>query len=747
MTLLCFFAAGGVYYALATRMYESSAKLLIVEQQLDRLSAMGEYDSTDNTITTHRELVVSPVVIEDAISRLEPRDRIDLQGVPAGKWIETISRNLSARVTRKTNIIDVSYRSVRPESALAVVRAVIDSYLAFVEKNHKGTAGDLIAVLTDERDRNQAALLAKQRELQEFRKQVGHLAVSQDDRIVEPLIQRAVHLNDVLLEAKEKRLDLQTTLASVETALSKGEDIQQHLLSIQQDLGRQVLLSSLGLSPEDLKLQADERRRLIEAQQALQDLSVDYGPNHPRILELQQQIKDIQQFLSSYHSGADQRFNSIGDSIPGQTVVKLLQQALAQAQEREDQLNQAFEQAQAEAVQHSNALVGLEMLEREVQRDEDICNSISEKIATIDISQIQAPIKATVVREPVADDTPVTPRLRLVVLACLLGGTLVGGVIIYVQDILDDRFNSPEEMAEQLGAPVLAMVRKLTPLPGVGMDTIHINAMPYGVETEAFRTLRTALSVGTDVCDRILITSSEPGDGKTTISANLAVAFAQAGKRTLLIDADLRRPGFTSLLNLKGQPGVADVISSGQPVEEAAPPLIHRTEVEGLDVLPVGFRRPNPAELLSSKQLADLLAWADAQYDRLIVDCPPILAVSDAQIVGQLVDGAILVVRPDKNHRRSVIRAVDSFQSTGCRIVGIVANGLSKEGSQYGYGYGYGYGYSYGYGEEYGHEDYELDEDQQELPAPIIAPPSQPISASQSDEARDLPPIRPRRAA
>jgi len=238
--------------------------------------------------------------------------------------------------------------------------------------------------------------------------------------------------------------------------------------------------------------------------------------------------------------------------------------------------------------------------------------------------------------------------------------------------------------------------------------------MPNAVETEAFRTLRTALSVGAEVCDRILISSSEPGDGKTTISANLAVAFAQAGKRTLVIDSDLRRPGFSTLLNLKGQLGVADVLASPEPPSESAPPLIHHTEVAGLDILPVGLRRPNPAELLSNKAFVELLAWADSEYDQILIDCPPVLAVSDAQIVGQLVDGAILVVRPEKNHRRSVMRAVESFQNTGCRVLGVVANGLSDGSGGYGYGYGYAYEDGYGHSTDQSTDRQSTGENQQE---------------------------------
>jgi polysaccharide biosynthesis transport protein len=358
--------------------------------------------------------------------------------------------------------------------------------------------------------------------------------------------------------------------------------------------------------------------------------------------------------------------------------------------------------------------------------------------------QEQAPIQATVVREPVPNLIPVSPQLRFLVFICLASGMTIGTVIIYIQDVLDDRFNSPEELTAQLNVPVLAMVRKLDQLPGTGMETVHTHAMPNAVETEAFRTLRTALSLTGTTCDRLLISSSEPGDGKTTITANLSTAFAQAGKKTLVIDADLRRPGFTTLLNLKRIPGVAEIITSDLPPSESAPPLVYHTEVEGLDVLPVGLRRPNPAELLSSQTFVELLAWADSVYDRVIVDCPPILAVSDAQIVGQLVDGAIIVVRPEKNHRRAVIRAVESFQSAGCRVLGVVANALSIDSQGYGYG---GYGYGYGYGYDYGQAEEQVEE---YAPPRRETRPVVPYSEAVRPTLRkssSAGPVRPRRAA
>jgi capsular exopolysaccharide synthesis family protein len=712
-TIYCFALAGASYYFLATRYYQSSAKLLIVEQNLDQLSSMGESDGTGNTMATHRELVISPVVIQSAIQQLATQHRIDLHGIPAQNQYKSIAKRLNAKVTRNTNFIDVSYRSKSPEAASAVVNAVIQSYLEFVERHHKGTAGEILAVLTNERELLQQSLDQKQNELQRYRQQVGHLAISSNDGVIEPMIQRALKLNESLLTAQEKRLRLQTNLTSIESSLQAGEDVSQQLMGLEEALGRQILLSSMGFSPQDLQVVSQQQKNLFATKQELLSLSADFGPNHPRVIELEQQIKNLTSYLSTYHSDAGDRLGSLGTAVQGEAIVNMLRQSVRQAKLQEQQLLTSFEQARSEASKHSEALVKLRMLERDVIRKESLYDSLSEKIAGIDISQVQAPIKATIVREPAPNRGPVTPQLRFVAAICLLGGSFIGTIIVYVQEVLDDRFNSPEELSAQLGVPVLAMVRNLAPLPGQGLETVHTHTLPTDVETEAFRTLRTSLSLSSDICDRILISSSEPGDGKTTISANLSVAFAQAGKRTLVIDADLRRPGLSALFNLKGHAGVADVLASDQAPQTTAPGLIHKTDIDKLDILPVGLRRPNPAELLSSNAFVELLAWADSQYDRVIVDCPPVLAVSDAQIVGQLVDGAILVVRPEKNHRKSVTRAVDSFRASGCRLLGIVANGISSDSSEY--------GYAYGYGDSYGHDE-NTDLENQEQPSATMPP-------------------------
>jgi capsular exopolysaccharide synthesis family protein len=495
---------------------------------------------------------------------------------------------------------------------------------------------------------------------------------------------------------------------------------------------------------------AEQEKKLLAAQDELQKLSPFLGPHHPQITELQQQIANTDAYLHSYRANAGNRMAPEESAQFGAQVKAVLDQAIVQTQERERQLAKSFEQARDEAAQHSGRIVDLQMKEREVARIEKLHDLLCEKIASVDVRQVQAPIHVTVVREPVAEATPVSPQLRLVALACLFIGCATGCAIVYVLDVMDDRFDSPEELQAQLGVPVLAIVRELQSLPADGLDSVQAFVAPDSADAEAFRTLRTAITLNSTGTDRILISSSEPGDGKTTVIVNLAVAFAQAGNRTLLIDADLRKPGLTTLLDLKSHTGLGDILTAGQAVEEIAPKSLCESSQASLQVIPTGRRRSSPAELLGNGRFAELLAWAESHYDQVLVDCPPVLAVSDAQIVGQLVDAAVMVVRPDKNHRRNVVRAVENFHATGCQVIGVVANGVAPDADAYGYGYGYGYGH-----EEPAAELEEIGPTPVKTPDlvdpadPLVAPfaPAQSMPANVAASASQPDLIRPRRAA
>jgi len=183
------------------------------------------------------------------------------------------------------------------------------------------------------------------------------------------------------------------------------------------------------------------------------------------------------------------------------------------------------------------------------------------------------------------------------------------------------------------------------------------------------------------------------------VLSNVGVAYAQAGKRTLLIDADLRKPGLTRLLRMRDRDGLSSVLRSTDEVGSKAEELITSPGVDNLFVLPSGPRPSDPAELLSGERMQQLVAWCEQHFDQVFIDCPPILAASDAALVARLLDGIMLVVQPERNHRRVVLRAAEGLRSMNVNLVGVVANRVGEDSEGY-YGYGYGYGYGQGYGME-----------------------------------------------
>jgi capsular exopolysaccharide synthesis family protein len=295
--------------------------------------------------------------------------------------------------------------------------------------------------------------------------------------------------------------------------------------------------------------------------------------------------------------------------------------------------------------------------------------------------------------------------------------TIVGGFgmalgLVTLLDALDDRFRSVDEMQSRLGLPLLTMIQQLRTEESVGAGALVTHVMPMSPESESFRTLRTALTLTHPDAHQIVVTSAEPGDGKTTTLANLAACYAQAEKRTLLIDADLRRPGLTALMNMRGPRGLSEVLRSEVDISQLTPTQIQASGVDGLDILPSGPRPQDPAELLGGPRFSQLLAWAETIYDMILIDSPPTLATTDTAVIGRLVDGVILVVQPVKNRRRLVMRVVERLGMMKIPLLGMVVNrtGSDAERGYYGY-HDSGYGYGYGYGEEYGNDEKPTSED------------------------------------
>jgi capsular exopolysaccharide synthesis family protein len=219
---------------------------------------------------------------------------------------------------------------------------------------------------------------------------------------------------------------------------------------------------------------------------------------------------------------------------------------------------------------------------------------------------------------------------------------------------------------------------------------------PKSIVAEAYRTIRTAVFFGVpkDEAKTIHITSPSPGDGKSTIVSNLAIAMAQAGQKTLVVDADFRKPMQHQIFEIaKDEKGLADVVAGAASIEEA----INPGPVEDLDVLSCGTEIPNPSEVLNSDAFAKLLNELSERYDRVLVDSPPVGPVADSQILSALCDITLLVLRAEVSTRRHSQHARDSLIGVGGHLLGAVVNGVRRKHGHYGYYSGYGYYHRAGY--------------------------------------------------
>lgn len=341
-------------------------------------------------------------------------------------------------------------------------------------------------------------------------------------------------------------------------------------------------------------------------------------------------------------------------------------------------------------------------LRNNLDRQRTLFNSVVDQLKQAQIvSDFGSVSTRTIEATGVTADRPKTALI--LALAVILGGGL-GGLAAFVSDLLDARVRTLSEIRKLLDLPVIGMIPLLSEekTPGVGLAGLLSHHKPRSALAESYKTTRTNL----DFLRRnrraqvLLISSAHPGDGKSTTASNLAITLANTGRRVLLIDGDLRKPSLHRFYELAQDPGFSDALK----IQGSVAGLIQPTFVPHLDLLTTGLDVSNPAELLASHRLGEILEELRHEYDTVIIDSSPLLAVTDPSIIASVADGLILVVRVMSTRRHDIDRTKELLATLGVPVFGMVINGITREQFGYGYGgYGYGYGgYGYGYGYGYG---------------------------------------------
>ncbi|MCS5723239.1 polysaccharide biosynthesis tyrosine autokinase [Herbiconiux sp. CPCC 203407] len=303
------------------------------------------------------------------------------------------------------------------------------------------------------------------------------------------------------------------------------------------------------------------------------------------------------------------------------------------------------------------------------------------------------PVKVTVLQQAVIPGSAYTPNVPLNIAFGGLIGLALGIAAAVLRETLDNRIHNERDVEAITDAPIIGGIAYDARTP---QNPLIVKDDPRSPRAESFRTLRTNLQfVNVGESRSFVVTSSIPGEGKSTSAANLAIVVALSGQRVLLVDADLRKPKVASYLGLEGAAGLTDVlVGRAQPND-----VIQRWGETNLYVLPAGRIPPNPSELLGSKAMVALIASFENSFDTVLFDAPPLLPVTDAAILTNNTSGALLMVAAGRAHKAHVRGAITTLANVGAKVAGIVITMLPTKGPD-SYGYGrYGYAYGYGYGE------------------------------------------------
>ncbi|AJK69399.1 polysaccharide biosynthesis tyrosine autokinase [Corynebacterium marinum] len=341
-----------------------------------------------------------------------------------------------------------------------------------------------------------------------------------------------------------------------------------------------------------------------------------------------------------------------------------------------------------------SALINITATSPSAEQAAQIADAVGESFQEVVRTQLEpetengaSPVSLTTTQNALVPGSPVSPNVLINLALGLLVGLAVGYGIAILRTVLDRRIHSAQDIEQITDKPLLG---RIIDDPNVEKNRIIVNSQPHSPRAESFRALRTNLqflNVGSK--GRVfVVTSPSPSEGKTTTSLNLAYALAQAGSRVAVVEGDLRLPKFSDYLGIEGGAGLTDVLIGRADLED----VLQRWGQDQFFVLPAGRIPPNPSELLGSAEMGKTLEALREQFDYVIVDAPPVLAVTDATVLGKMTAGLLVVVAADATTKQELEDALGSLETTGTDVLGLVATMVPSKGSDsYSYG-GYGYG-------------------------------------------------------
>lgn len=595
--------------------------------------------------------------------------------------------SLKVALAPNTHIIEVHYRSPDKELAANVVNTLMTTY---TENNFKSRFDSTMQAsdwLSKQLVDLQMKVETSQEKLVRYQREHEILGIDEKQNIT---TQKLDELNKALTMAESERMDKESvyrlvqagdtdTIASAATVLDAAGA---------GSTSQSTLLEALRTREADLNIQAAE-------------LNTQFGPSYPKLAQINNQVKEIDAQLLA-------ETKKIGGKIKGQYMAAL---------QRENMLHDALEKQKQEANKLNESAIEYSLLKRDLDTNRQLYEGLLEKLKEAGVSAGLRSNNFRIVDVARVPTAPVEPNIpRNLSFAFMLG--LTSGVgLAFLLEGLDNTVRTTEQAQMISGLPPLGMIplgsratregsssKRLVIATSKEAVELITQVRPQSQMAESYRALRTSLLLSNLGAPPkvIMVTSALPQEGKTTTSINCAVVLAQKGIRVLLIDADLRRPSIHKTLGMGPRSGLSNVLTGSATLEQA---ITRSTILPNLNILPAGTPPPNPAELLASTNMRDVLDELRGQYDHIVVDTPPTLSVTDAVVLSPRADAIVLVIRSGQTTKQALRRSRDILMQVNAKVSGVLLNAVDLSSPDYYYYYEYQGKYARYYRDGASHDD------------------------------------------
>ncbi|MDZ4184060.1 MAG: polysaccharide biosynthesis tyrosine autokinase [Desulfuromonadales bacterium] len=651
---LTIFSGVTLYTFLMKPIYGANSTLYVKDDKGAKGGILGELAvlNSSNPLDAEIEILKSRTNAEEVVKRLsldQKTGEMEGQEPNFNATVDGLRKAIKvSEVGKKTNIINVSYTNTDPILARDIVNTLVQVYLDQSLSSKTEEASRTVTFIEEQLHGTRDELERSEKNLQSYKSTTGVVKL---DTEAEELIKKLSAIEKERAAVILQRKQTEFALTALQEAARKGE-----------------IYAPVGFR-DDPQISAMANR--------LTDLAVQKGAlisgnteNHPQVKALQSQIDELQRKIQSTYETA--RLNL------GRQEISIAQQI----KEYEDKLRTlpAAERDLAGLMRFSKV-------------NADIYTFLLQKHEEARIAKASTISNIKVVDPAITPDNPLKPQKKKNLLLGLLLGLMAGVGAVFFIEYLDDTIKGPEEAQRLIGAPLLAVIPFIDSdeEQQADLQTAMITHLrPKSAIAEAFRSLRTSLHFSAINREKqiLIVTSTFPGEGKSTIAANLAITLSQTGARVLVIDGDLRRPSLHSKFKHSKIPGLSELLAG----DVASATVLHDTGIANLTLMTAGTIPPNPAELLGSEKMADLLTALRAQYDHIIIDAPPVLAVTDAPLLTNRCDLVLVVLETERVPVKAAQRMVEMLANVQAPVGGIVINDKSNSSMER-YGY-YGRNYS-----------------------------------------------------